>query len=220
MRRKQSTPIGIVSGSAPIDVGHRRLRGRGSVLLEAAACLQLLAVLAFGIVEVGFAFRDKLTENSSSRGAARVISNAGNAPSADYQGVLALRGALASIPQAQIDRVVIFKADDSGNPTDPTCLRTSVIAQHGVTNACNVYSAAEIFNSAAGDFGSSSNTKCSGTIDSKWCPAGRVRPTTSVPGDNVGIWLSLRYSTKTKLFSFTTITMTDKYVMRVEPEVS
>ena len=49
-----------------------RRRQRGVVLLEAAACVQLLAILAFCIVDVGFAYRDKLTVNSAVRGTARV----------------------------------------------------------------------------------------------------------------------------------------------------
>ena len=42
-----------------------RRRQRGVVLLEAAVCVQLLAILAFSIVDVGFAYRDKLTVNSA-----------------------------------------------------------------------------------------------------------------------------------------------------------
>src|SRR5690349_17722549 len=86
----------------------RRRRERGVVLLEAAVCVQLLAILAFSIVDVGFAYRDKLTVNSAVRGTTRVIANAGTSVDADYQGILTLRGALGSIPQAQVDRVVVF----------------------------------------------------------------------------------------------------------------
>ena len=89
----------------------RQRRERGSVLLEAAVCVQLLAILAFSIVDVGFAYRDKLTLNSAVRGTTRVIANAGTSVDADYQGLVTLRGALGSIPQAEVDRVVVFKAD-------------------------------------------------------------------------------------------------------------
>src|SRR5687768_5907633 len=87
----------------------RQKRERGVVLLEAAVCVQVLAILAFSIVDVGFAYRDKLTVNSAVRGTTRVIANAGVSVDADYQGLVTLRGALGSIPQAQVDRVVVFK---------------------------------------------------------------------------------------------------------------
>jgi hypothetical protein len=119
------------------------------VLLEAAACVQILAILAFSIVDVGFAYRDKLTLNSAVRGTTRVIANAGTAVDADYQGIITLRGALGSIPQAQVDRVVVYKADVNGNPTNPNCLLPAAEALHGYINDCNVYSASEIFTAPA-----------------------------------------------------------------------
>ena len=94
-------------------------------------CVQLLAILAFSIVDVGFAYRDKLTVNSAVRGTTRVIANAGTSVDADYQGLLTLRGALGTIPQAQVDRVVVFKADVNGNPTNPNCLLPAAEALHG-----------------------------------------------------------------------------------------
>src|SRR5688572_18796651 len=103
MRRRRASDI---EGTSP-----RQRRQRAAVLLEAAACVQLLAILAFGIVDVGFAYRDKLTVNSAVRGTTRVIANAGTAMDADYQGLLTLRGALGTLPQAEVDRVVVFKAD-------------------------------------------------------------------------------------------------------------
>jgi hypothetical protein len=149
-----------------------------------------------------------------------VISNAGPSATADWQGILALRGELDSIGQSRVDRVVVFKADDNGNPLDNSCLSTTVVPGHGVVGKCNVYSANEIFNATAGNFASSSNTSCAGTYDAKWCPYTRVPPTNSIVGDNVGVWLSIRYTSKTKLFSWFSMTMTDKYVMRVEPAVT
>jgi len=35
----------------------------------------------------------------------------------------------------------------------------------------------------------------------------------------VGVWLSIRYVSRTKLFPFAQLTITDKAVMRLEPEV-
>lgn len=210
MRRRQSQSVRRA----------RRSRSRGAVLLEAVACVQLLALLSFGIMEVGFAYRHRLVEASGARGAARVASNAADAPSADWQAIQALRGAIATIPQAQVDRVVFYKADIDGNPTNASCLTTAVVAARGVSGACNVYSAADIFAATVANFGSTANTTCAGTWDANWCPTTRVQPSTAVVGDNIGVWISVRYLTMTGLFSFTQLTMTDKYVMRLEPEIS
>ena len=190
-------------------------RERGVVLLEAAVCVQLLAILAFSIVDVGFAYRDKLTVNSAVRGTTRVIANAGVSVDADYQGLVTLRGALGSIPQAQVDRVVVFKADVNGNPTNPNCLLPAAEALHGYLNDCNVYSASEIFTATASDF-----TTCAGGLQAKFCPTSRVRPMSgALPPTEIGVWLSIRYTSRTKLFPFAQLTITDSAVMRLEPEV-
>jgi hypothetical protein len=192
-----------------------RRRQRGVVLLEAAVCVQLLAILAFSIVDVGFAYRDKLTVNSAVRGTARVIANAGTAVDADYQGIITLRGALGSIPQANVDRIVVFRADADGNPTNPNCLLPAAEALHGYVNDCNVYSRAEIFTAPASSFGN-----CTTGLQSKFCPTARVRPLSGgTPPTEVGVWLSVRYTSRTKLFPFAQLTLTDKAIMRLEPEV-
>ena len=185
------------------------------MLLEAAVCVQLLAILAFSIVDVGFAYRDKLTVNSAVRGTTRVIANAGTSVDADYQGLVTLRGALGTIPQAQVDRVVVFKADVNGNPTNPNCLLPAAEALHGYVNDCNVYSATEIFTATASNF-----TTCAGGLQAKFCPTSRVRPMSgALPPTEIGVWLSIRYTSRTKLFPFAQLTITDTAVMRLEPEV-
>lgn len=184
------------------------------MLLEAAVCVQVLAILAFSIVDVGFAYRDKLTVNSAVRGTTRVIANAGPSVDADYQGLVTLRGALGSVAQAQVDRVVVFKADANGNPTNPNCLLPAAEALHGYVNDCNVYSASEIFTAPASSF-----TTCGG-LSAKFCPTTRVRPMSgALPPTEIGVWLSIRYTSRTKLFPFAQLTITDSAVMRLEPEV-
>lgn len=177
--------------------------------------MQLLAILAFSIVDVGFAYRDKLTVNSAVRGTTRVIANAGTSVDADYQGLITLRGALGSIPQAKVDRVVVYKADVNGDPTNPNCLLPAAEAVHGYVNDCNVYSASEIFTAPASSF-----TSCVGGLQAKFCPTSRVRPMSgALPPTEIGVWLSIRYTSRTNLFPFAQLTITDRAVMRLEPEV-
>ena len=191
---------------------HRRQRG--VVLLEAAVCVQLLAILAFSIVDVGFAYRDKLTLNSSVRGTARVIANAGTSVDADYQGLITLRGALGTIAQSQVDRVVVYRADVNGNPTNPNCVLPAAQALHGYLNDCNVYSATEIFTAPASSF-----TDCVSGLQTNFCPTARVRPLSGGTPTEIGVWLSIRYTSRSKLFPFAQMTITDRAVMRLEPEV-
>ncbi|HUP71699.1 MAG TPA: hypothetical protein VM282_01510 [Acidimicrobiales bacterium] len=131
------------------------------------------------------AYRDKLTVNSAVRGATRVIANAGTSVDADYQGLLTLRGALGSIPQVHVDRVVVFKADVNGNPTNPNCLLPAAQAVHGYVNDCNVHSASEIFTASASSF-----TSCAGGLHANFCPTTRVRPMSgALAPTDIGVWL-------------------------------
>jgi hypothetical protein len=41
----------------------------------------------------------------------------------------------------------------------------------------------------------------------------------ALPPTEVGVWLSIRYTSRSKLFPFAQLTITDSAVMRLEPEV-
>jgi Flp pilus assembly protein TadG len=200
------------------DRGVRSFRSvrskRGAVLIEAAMCVQLLAILAFCIVDTGFAYRDKLTGNSSVRGTVRTLANAANSMSADYQALLVLRGSLGSIDVTRVNRVVFYASDASGNPVNAACLTPAAVASRGYVNQCNVYSASDIFTAGAGNF-----TDCVTGWHKNFCPTSRVRPGSGVTATDIGVWLSFTYTSKTKLFPFVTLTVTDQAVMRLEPQV-
>jgi len=40
-----------------------------------------------------------------------------------------------------------------------------------------------------------------------------------LPATEVGVWLSIRYTSRSKLFPYVQLTITDRAVMRLEPEV-
>lgn len=200
-----------------------RRRARGAVLLEATACVQLLALLAFGIVDLGFAYRDYLSQVGAAKSGARVIANAGKKGNADYLGIVALRSALSTLPTAQVDRVVVYKADANGDPNDARCLQKGAWeSDHGILGECNIYSGSEVLTAASTSFTSASATSCSLglSLDARWCPVSRLAPSSSfVTGDSVGVFIEIRYQSRTRLFNYTQIVMKDRFVMRVEPEV-
>ncbi len=194
----------------------RRARSqRGAVLIEAAMCVQLLALLAFCIVDVGFAYRDKLTGTSAVRGTVRTLSNAANVMTADYQAILVLRGSLGSIDASRVDRVVFYQATATGDPVNANCLTAGAVITRGYVNQCNVYSASDIFSATAANF-----ADCVSGWHSKFCPTSRVRPGGGATATDIGVWLSFKYTSRTKLFPFVQLTITDRAVMRLEPEVA
>ena len=70
------------------DVSRPRRRGRrpragAAALVEFACVLPLIAVLAFGIIEFGMAWQDKLRVQTAVRAGARVGSTAGKLSTAD-----------------------------------------------------------------------------------------------------------------------------------------
>ena len=93
----------------PVGTPSRRLRGDGGLaIVEFAIVAPLLALLAAGVIEFGMAWRDNLTVSSASRAAARVASNLGNNNLADYEALLTLEAALASMEYATLEGVLIY----------------------------------------------------------------------------------------------------------------
>ena len=82
-----------------------------------------------------------------------------------------------------------------------------------MAGACNVYSSAAIASATAADFTADGAASCAGRFDSQWCPLGRQAET-----DLLGVWVTVRQEYATQFLpSF--VTLTDRVIMRVEPEV-
>ncbi len=88
-------------------------------MVEFAIIATLLFTLLFGIIEFGFAFRDRLTIANATQSAARVGASMGNNPEADMRILLALESSLSTLPNSGIGIVRyadIFRAKDDGTP--------------------------------------------------------------------------------------------------------
>ncbi|MEY2454024.1 MAG: hypothetical protein QOD92_3598 [Acidimicrobiaceae bacterium] len=198
----------------------RRARGdRGAVLVEAAFVLPVLLTLLFGIIEFGFAWRDKITVETATRAGARTASNLGPTAQADYNTLQTVLSAMSSIPTANVDMVIVFDATTSGTPS-ATCLAgTSVSNNNAPPNngtGCNVYTSAQ-FSLPSSSFGISG---CNSGPDRYWCPTGLARGNSmsQINGPAyVGVYVKAHRSFITKIFGTTGPTMTSISVLRLEP---
>lgn len=193
----------------------RRAAGdRGAALVEMILFTPILTMIAIGILEFGLAWRDSITVSSSLRAGARVGSNAGNDRLADYNTLLALQSAIASIPNANIAKVVIFKSTTTDGAV-PTACKTSTT---GISGVCNVYTGAQLASISSTQFGTSGST-CSGSSpDVMWCPLGRNSQQAS-GADYLGVWIQVSHPYVTRMFPGSGITIDDSAVMRLEPSV-
>lgn len=195
-------------------MGRTRRRGRGdrgASLLELALVLPMLALLAFGAIEFGLAWRDSMTVSNSLRSGARVGSNAGDDRLADFNILKQVEAAIADIDNTRIERVVIYKSTTLDGEAPQAC--TDGTSQAGL---CNVYTPAQMSALTASDFDSPT---CSGDPDSNWCPMDR-EDRQVVGADYLGVWVQVHRDWITGLFPPSAgLTMTDKAVMRLEPRV-
>jgi len=91
----------------------------GASLLEFTIIVTLLLTLLFGIIEFGFAFRDRLTIANATQSAARVGASMGSDPQADISILRSLEQSLSTLPNSGVGivrYVDIFKADSNGDP--------------------------------------------------------------------------------------------------------
>ena len=199
----------------------RRARGdRGAVLMEAAFVFPVLMTLLFGIVEFGFAWRDKITVETATRAGARTASNLGPTAQADYNTLQTVLSAMSSIPTANVDMIVIFDASTSGTPS-ATCLGGTSVSNNSAPpnngTGCNVYTASQ-FGLGSASYG------CGGSSpDRFWCPTGAARQNSMSQTNGpayVGVYVKAHRSFITKIFGSTGPTMTSTSVLRLEPPSS
>jgi hypothetical protein len=185
---------------------------RGAALIEGAIMLPLFFLLLFGLLEFGFAFRDYLTLANGTRDGARTASTAGAQSNADYLTLTGIQEAMDAMPESEIERIVIFKADGPTDTVPTSCAGGT--AQSG-TEACNVYTTTS-FDLAEDQF------DCGGVgtaPDNFWCPTTRKTATAGAngPPDYLGVYIRVHYGYITGLFPGGGLTMDDTTIMRLEP---
>lgn len=186
---------------------------RGAALVELAMVLPLLALLAFGALEMGLAWRDRLTVQTATRAGVRVGSAEGRLATADQGVLLAVGAALHDLGLGDVDWVVVYKSDTSDGSVPSAC--TTPVPQ-SVSGSCNAYTGAQLQEVVEGT-APSSWFGCGGSsLDGYWCPASRQSVQALGP-DFLGVWIRAGHPMLTGLFE-SELTVEDDAVMRLEPQ--
>ncbi|MGZ4760001.1 MAG: TadE/TadG family type IV pilus assembly protein [Acidimicrobiales bacterium] len=186
----------------------RRFHGDdGSIIAESALLVPFFVLLLFGMLEFGGAFRDYLTLSNAASTGARQAGIQGNAASADWNIILAVKDAANAMPLSQITRIAIFKA------ATPTAGLPANCDTGGVAG-CNSYDAATVASVKTTATMPASWANCTGP-DSYYCPTGRS-VSASNP-DYLGVWVQIVHPWITGLFG-KSITMTQTSIIRLEPQ--
>ena len=194
----------------------RRGREQGIGVLEAALTLPLLLLLAFGVIEAGFALRDGNTLARAVQASARVDARVADGRSADYEALRALDSALSSIDTSSIERVVVFDATSTGGTVPAQCL-TVARPDHtdpiGFGGVCNVYSKTQVESDSPGSF----DGPCPTGWDRFYCPTTRDR--SGENPDRVGIHVRMSFDKVVKVLPGS-LTLDRTAVFQLEPCVA
>lgn len=185
---------------------------RGTTLVEAALVSLPFFLILFGVLEMGFLFRNYLTTTNTASEASRAASVFGSAEDADYQIMRSAEHGIAAVGLENLEMLVIFRADGPGASVPPSCV-TSGSQTRSTPSAnntdeethpaadgapeCNVYLPGDFgltliddpdgdgIGPATGNFGCYTNF----SVDRHWCPfvrddavSGSADPTLG-PGD-------------------------------------
>ena len=190
----------------------------GVALLEAALVIPFLALLVFGMIEGGFAYRDANVLSRATQQAARTDSRLAENLDADYEALRSLDSGLSSLSASSIQRVVIYDATTAGNVVPPACVsvaRPDNTDSVGVNSAgvrCNVYSATQVGLDSPSSFGCGA-----GSWDGTFCPSSRSQDTPNP--DRVGVWVQLSYDKVTTVLPGS-LTLERAAVYQLEPCVA
>jgi Flp pilus assembly protein TadG len=179
-------------------------------MVEMAVILPFLISLVMGTIEFGQGWQANLRVQSATRSAGRTGSSLSTNRQADYFMLQNLKAGLTKFTSAEVRRIVVYKATSAnGEPTDG--------CKAGVPDldVCNVYTGAQMNTLTAASF---SGTTCTaGQPDYSWCPDRRNN--TQAGADQLGVWVEVFSTYRTKYFPGNGITIHQYVVMRIEPKV-
>lgn len=193
----------------------RRRDERGAVLVEVMMILPMLLLISLAVFDIGLGWKASLTVTNASRAGSRVASNLGVAASADKSALSSIAASLGTIPVAEIDVVVIYRATTASGAVPTNCLTSASRSAGGnAASQCNVYTGAEVF---AASTATTFTGNCASSRDRFWCPTNRGNSQAGATGpDYLGVYVRINHATKTKAFG-STMVIDDQAVMRLEP---
>lgn len=211
------------STTLPPTSKHGRIQGDdGAVVAEFALILPFLATIAMGTIEFGIGWKQQITLKNTVRAAARQATNLGDDRTADYYALSSLKSGLAELKNTTLQYVSIYRTTATdGAPANASCIPTvTPTLGTGFAGDCNIYIKSQIDSLPATPIApfAATCTGNSGTAsDHFWCPTGR-NAEQGDPPDYVGVFARVTYTTSTKMFG-SSFTMTDRFVMRIEPRI-
>jgi Flp pilus assembly protein TadG len=182
-------------------------------LLEAAISSLLLFTMLFGILELGYMFRDyQITSDAASDGA-RMAAVLGPDGSADFEIMSTMREATGSMPPEWIERIVIFRGT-GGTSSAENQITSACKNGTPVVGRCNVYEdVIEAFNAV--EDANVAYFSCPGGEACSWPPSARGDGPTIADIDSVGVYLTLDREFLTGMFG-QTMTIDEAAVARIE----
>jgi hypothetical protein len=180
-------------------------------MIEMVLIVPFLFSLIMGIFEFGEGWQANLRVQSATRSAGRTGSSLTTDRKADYFMLQTLKAGLTKFSSAEVQRIVIYKANPLGDGQPTTACKNGIAS---TAHSCNVYSGSQMNTLTATNF---SSVNCVGGLDQYWCPTGRVA--TQANADYLGVWVQVFYDYRTNFFPGDGITMRQQVVMRLEPKV-
>lgn len=193
-----------MSSPAPYRSERRatRLKGdSGVALVEAAFVMPVLIMLLLGSLDVAFLYRDQMTLVNAAADGAKfgAIIGPGSTPdgeNADFITLEEIRATLGALDPASVERVVIFKANNSawGSPMDQYNNKCKAYASTVAGSGCNVYVPYTAFLKI--EDGEADYFKCTAveTASCGWNPENRKEGPTSNDIEYLGVYI--RYDHK------------------------
>ncbi len=233
---------------APSEGSHQRRTERGTTLTEAAFVTLPFFLIIFGILEMGFLFRNYLTISNTAAEAGRAASVYGSNVDADFQILRAAEHGVAAMGVEQLDYLVVWRATgpddqvpdacrpdqggstrfhpDRGRSIDPA--DDEPVGSGETNRECNIY--------LPGDFSlnyldpASPGTKTThfgcendpDNVDWGWCPLVRedaVNANGNTGPDFVGIYVQMNHVYLTG-FIQSESTLSSQKIVRIEPEAN
>ncbi len=186
-------------------------------MVEFALVAPLLVLLLMGALELSVALRSANGVESSSAAGARVVSQLGNDPLADYYTLDAVRSSVGEIQGFTVTDVIVFVADSAGRvKPPPACLAPP----SDRSNQCNHYTAADLATLDIDDFGQAGpgNSCDSDDLSRYFCPADDREVDQSAGLTYVGVWVQGQRESVTGMLPWLEDTVSAATVMRVEPQ--
>jgi Flp pilus assembly protein TadG len=194
----------------------RRLRRsgdneQGTAIVEAAIAGVLFFMVVFAIIDFSMAYYAKNSVQNISLSAARTAAAQANAVLADYSTLVKVEEAQGSLPNSQLQAVVIYKASGPSSKISAGCKTASSAASF-----CNYYTIADLARPDT-DFGCGA-----GSPDRYWCPTTRQAASSytggATPGpEYIGVYVKGSFTSLTGAISNKTFE-TDT-IIRIEPRI-